>query len=43
MRLVGVVSRRPLWLEAMGRIYGCGNQEADVVRMYRCGSGCCCK
>ena len=36
MRLVGVVSRRQVWL--VGGIYGCGYLEVGVVRMYRYGS-----
>ena len=27
--------QRKVWI--VGGIYGCGHQEADVVRMYRCG------
>ena len=25
------------WVESMGVVSGCGNQEVKVVRMYRCG------
>ena len=38
VRLVGVVSRRLVWLVGVGRIYGCGYQEVDVGEI--CGSGC---
>ena len=35
VQLVGVVSRRQLWL--VRGIYGCGYQEVGVVKMYGCG------
>ena len=35
--LVGVVSRRRVWLVGVGGIYGCGQQEVSVS------SGCGCK
>ena len=35
MWLVGVVSWKKVYI--VGGIYGCGYQEAEVVRMCRCG------
>ena len=31
---MGVVSRRWVWLVAVGGIYGCGKQEVDVGGIY---------
>ena len=35
--IVGVVSRRRVWLVGVGGIYGCGWQEVGVDGLYECG------
>ena len=37
MWLVGVVSRRWVWLLGVGGIYGCSYQEVGVGGIYGCG------
>ena len=37
MWLVGVASRRWVWLVGVGGIYGCGWQEVGVGGIYGCG------